>query len=89
MMSENWNWIKENQSRYSAGPDTFVLRRAGGWGQRFNAYCKREWAAHVDGKYLVNAAGNIRQFATSKAAKIAAENYILERAITHRSSPAL
>lgn len=84
-MSENWSWKEENKSRHSAG-DAFVLRRPGGWGQRFNAYCQREWAANLNGEYLRNAKGHIRQFATSTAAKRAAEAADLDRAMIDRTT---
>lgn len=70
----NLTWTKVSQSCHTAGGAVFVQRNSGGWGQRFNAYCQREWAASVDGEFLRTAAGHIRSFASSEAAKRAAED---------------
>jgi len=75
------NWTRENKSRHTAGNSVSVERRAGGWGQRFNAYCQREWAVRVNGSYLVTAANNFRTFASSEAAKRAAEDAVLRQGI--------
>lgn len=69
-------WKQERKGLYTAGEDVIVERSIGGWGQRFNAYCKRPWAAKVDGSYLTTAKGDVRTFGSSDTAKQAAEDAV-------------
>lgn len=67
-------WTRENKALHTCGTAASVERRSGGWGLQFNASAVREWAGRLNGELLKTAAGNVRTFASSSAAKRAVED---------------
>ena len=67
-------WTKKQGAMiYTTETGLMVKKNDGGWGNTYNYKSSRKWAAFVNGKDITTKSGAIRTFASSDAAKAAAE----------------